>query len=770
MDQKELHLLEDRCIQENPPACTATCPVHVDVRSFVAEMARGNFDGALAIFRKTIPFAGIVGRLCDHPCQVACKRGEVGDPIAIAALERACVRFAKVKADKTFVPPRKDQRVAVVGGGLSGLTAAFDLVGKGYGVTVFEAQDRLGGKLWQFADDLIPGQVIVEEISVLEKQGVLFRLGTAVGKDISLAELDFDAVYLGLGEQFTGLEGLKADDRGRVEIDPVTFATASRGVFAGGSMLTGCPSVIGSVSQGRRAAVSIDRYLQGASLTASRDKEGSYSTRLFTSTKGVESLPVIRPIDPRTGYTREEAVLEAERCLRCQCLECVKVCEYLSSYRGYPKRYIREIYNNEAIVKGQHLTNALINSCSLCGLCATVCPNDLDMGQVCKAARAGMVQRDKMPPSAHDFALRDMEFSNGDQFTLFRNEPGMRTSNHLFFPGCQLSGSAPEYVLKAYAYLRENLTKGVGLGLGCCGAPADWSGRADLFREGLHNIIEQWLAMGKPRVITACSSCYAIFKRELPEVDVISLWEVYDRLGLPEGTPTYDGYRVAVHDACATRHEAGLQDHVRRLLGRLGCRVEELEYGRALTECCGFGGLMAAANPGLARKVCDRRAAESETGYVAYCAMCRDRLASRGKPALHILDLIYGREIDGLAARKDPGYSQRHENRARLKERFLKEIWGEKVTDPTCSVKLIFAADIKEIMEERLILVEDVQKVVEYAESTGNKLVSQDTGRFLAYFTPVAVTYWVEYAPVGDGFQVYNTYSHRMRIGGDVRT
>ncbi|HUW66130.1 MAG TPA: 4Fe-4S dicluster domain-containing protein [Spirochaetia bacterium] len=771
MDQKELRLLEDRCIQENPPACTATCPVHVDVRSFLAEMARGNIDGAYAVYRKTIPFAGIVGRVCDHPCQAACKRGEAGGTIAIAALERACVQLAAPKTAKVPALQKKDQCVAVAGGGLSGLVAAFDLAAKGYGVTVFEAEGRLGGRLWHLGEDVLPGQVILEETASLERLGVRLQLGTAVGRDVSLPELDFDAVYLGLGETVKGLESLELDDRGRVAIDPLTFATSFRGVFAGGSMLTGETvfSIIGSVSHGRRAAVSIDRYVQGASLTASRDREGPYVTRLFTSIQGVEPLPVVSPRNPEQGYTREEAVSEAQRCLQCQCLECVKACEYLASYRGYPKRYIREIYNNESMVKGQHTANGLINSCSLCGLCAEVCPNGLDMGEVCKTARGSMVQKGKMPPSVHDFALRDMEFSNGNKFALVKAEPGQHSCAHLFFPGCQLSGSSPEYVAKAYAYLREGLTGRVGLGLRCCGAPAEWAGRSDLFREGLYEIRHQWHELGQPRIITACSSCYAVFKQNLPGVDIVSLWEIYDQIGLPEGTLTHDGYRVAVHDACATRHESHIQASVRHVLERLGCRVEELAYGRGMTECCGFGGLMSFANPGLAAKVIDRRAGESGTDYVAYCAMCRDRLASRGKPALHILDLIYGRATESLALRPDPGYSQRHENRARLKARLLKEVWGEKVADPTGfeNVKLEISGEIKTVMENRLILVEDVQKVIEYAERTGNKLVNQD--RFLAYFKPVSVTYWVEYAPAEEGFRVYNAYSHRMEIAGEVQ-
>ena len=96
-----------------------------------------------------------------------------------------------------------------------------------------------------------------------------------------------------------------------------------------------------------------------------------------------------------------------------------------------------------------------------------------------------------MPPSAHDFALRDMAFSTGEKFALVRHEPGTTGSEYLFFPGCQLAGSAPEQVEAVYGYLRDRLSGGVGLALGCCGAPADWAGREALCREVIDDLIKE---------------------------------------------------------------------------------------------------------------------------------------------------------------------------------------------------------------------------------------------------------------------------------------
>ncbi|MBK9781150.1 MAG: 4Fe-4S dicluster domain-containing protein [Anaerolineales bacterium] len=89
-----------------------------------------------------------------------------------------------------------------------------------------------------------------------------------------------------------------------------------------------------------------------------------------------------------TRYNIEVAETEAARCIQCECLECVKVCPYLDHYKGYPKKYIREMYNNLAIVMGTRHSNQFINTCAMCGLCAEVCPTDVNMGEVCHEARS----------------------------------------------------------------------------------------------------------------------------------------------------------------------------------------------------------------------------------------------------------------------------------------------------------------------------------------------------------------------------------------------
>lgn len=597
--------------------------------------------------------------------------------------------------------------------------------------------------------------MIGEEVTALQKLGVEFRLGASV--DVAKLRSEFDAVLW--------TADAKAEEPD-LRVDPATLQSEWPDLFVAS---IGGLSPIAWAAEGRRAAVSIDRFLQGASLSAGREKEGPQSTRLFVSLAGIEPSATVPPADLAAGYTPQEAQGEADRCLRCECLECVKVCEYLRQFGEYPRRHARKIYNDASMLQGDHKSNLLINSCMLCDLCTTVCPEDFSMPDLCLGARQEMVERGKMPPSAHEFALEDYTWSHSDEFALSRGEPGFERSAYLFFPGCQLAGSDPLQVEALYDYLREHLPGGVGLMLDCCGAPPYWAGRQDIFEQGVADIAARWEELGCPQIIFACPTCLALLGPRLEQAKVWFLSEILEQSVPLAHSPDEREPLRALHDPCTTRQAPLVQQSMRRLLELLGQPVQELALAGELTECCGYGGLEGNANPALARDVAARRASESAAEYVTYCAMCRDRLAGVGKRTIHFLDLLFP-SGDDPAARGRPGWSQRRENRARLRERLLKKLWGEGVgtVEPWEAVELHVTGEVRARLDERRILMEDVQRVVHHAEQTGEKLCRGESDRFLASHRPRAVTFWVEYSPRGEGFEVHNAYGHRMTVRAEV--
>ena len=770
MDQQSLRELEKRCIQEEPPECVAACPIHVDARAFVDHVQKGAWERAWKVLRGTMPFPGILGRICDGPCLARCKRGQAGEPIQIHRLEAACVAHPAPR-HRVMPLPSKGLSVAVAGSGLSSLTVAWDLSRKGYAVTLFEPGDQIGQTLILLAPETLTHEIVEGETAILEPLKVVVKTNVRIdSKDFINDCLDhFDVLYLGLDAVAGDAWNLDRDAGGEIAVTPKQQSTGMDRVFAGGIKGDASVSPVWRCAQGRWAATSMDRMLQKVSMTVGREKEGPHATQLFTS---LDNVAQAARIVPKVGdrYSDEEAQQEAGRCLACECLECVKVCRYLESFGGYPKTYAREIYNNAAIVMGERKANRLINSCSLCGLCEAVCPNDFAMQDLCLEARRDMVARGKMPPSAHDFALQDLAFANSDRFALARHAPGTTASSHLFFPGCQLCASSPRQVTQVYNYLREKMTGGVALMLGCCGAPAHWAGQEALFSEELARWEAQWIGLGHPKPIMACSTCLRVFTEHLPEAGAVSFWEVLETTGIPDRDVGLPNGPLAVHDPCTTRDVPAVQDAVRRLLAQTGVPIEELPLGREKTECCGFGGLMQAANPELSREVADRRGKLSGSDFVAYCAMCRDNLAAVGKRTLHLLDLLFpDPKVADPAGRPRPGWSLRRENRLRLRAELCRSLWDEKPADDRDdheTIELLMDTDVEALLDSRRILEEDIRRVIAHAQSDGSRFRHKESGHFLAVFRPYHATFWVEYTPGGGGFRVHNAYAHRMEVLG----
>lgn len=200
--------------------CKAACPVHIDVPGYLRLIARRKADEAHAVVREKVPFPGVLGRVCIHPCEQACRRAEVNEPIAICALKRyAADRQKGLWKDQSKVSNDTGKKVAVIGAGPAGLTASYYLRKQGHAVTLFESSSQAGGMLrYGIPEYRLPRTVLDNEIEEILNLGVDFRPNQSLGRDFSLDRLindGFHAAFISTGARRSrriALEGGNTSD------------------------------------------------------------------------------------------------------------------------------------------------------------------------------------------------------------------------------------------------------------------------------------------------------------------------------------------------------------------------------------------------------------------------------------------------------------------------------------------------------------------------------------------------------------------------------
>ncbi len=197
-----------RCIQCPKPTCIQGCPVNIDIKGFITQIAEGDFLGAVKTIKQDNALPAICGRVCpqEEQCEVACVVGKKNAPVAIGHLERFVADYereiGKIELPKVADPTGK--KIAIVGSGPAGLSCAKDLIQLGHQVTVFEALHELGGVLiYGIPEFRLPKSIVKQEIDGLSKMGVKFKTDSVVGRTVTVDELmndeDFDAVFIGVG-------------------------------------------------------------------------------------------------------------------------------------------------------------------------------------------------------------------------------------------------------------------------------------------------------------------------------------------------------------------------------------------------------------------------------------------------------------------------------------------------------------------------------------------------------------------------------------------
>lgn len=715
------------CLHGKKAPCALGCPFGLDVRELLQKLQRGSFGPAYNMLRTATVFPGLVCRLCPAPCERSCA-GSLGRArLSIRKLEQSAVTFNRRRDPPRMGLPPQKQRVAVVGSGLGAAACALRLAERSYPVTVFCPEERLCASL----ADVLPREVIEEELALQFMYAPCEMVFSSDGGDVSALGEAYDAVYLADRREETPADGrLFFHPHGEDPLEQL-----QDGILAFGDILW---------------------FLQ----TGGRRQEET-----------PEAIPEVRfafrdvppPVTPENGesFSRAEARAEAMRCQKCECSRCLDVCVLLRQCGMTPINLSRGVGTSVNLFEETQGHEAMreIASCSNCGLCGTVCPVGLDIGKMLLSARAALRKRGSLPPAHHEYWLRDFAFANSPEASL-RILPQGGRCRYLFFPGCQAGGSDGRYVTMTYARLRE-LWPDTGLDLRCCGASALWAGDRESFRETLRAFQKRWEAMGKPTVITVCPSCTRIFREYLEEIPVTTVYQLPEFI---ERAPVARMTReMAVFDPCAGRDDPAMRQAVRSLA--VQCRVipGELDYAGDHAQCCSWGGHGYVSNPLYAETQARERAQADPRPYLCYCTNCRDIFAARGKEAVHALDLLLG--INGGAPREAPTLSQRRVNRRRLRNQMiatydLPDVPAKEGLD----MPLYPTPEAARKMNDRMILEEELSRVIRECEEEDRYLLDADTGYRICHRKLGYVTYWVEYAWEEGKCVVRNAYSHRMVI------
>jgi NADPH-dependent glutamate synthase beta subunit-like oxidoreductase len=662
----------ERCRGEGPANCEARCPLRVDAHLYVQLARAGRYREALHTIRERLPFPGILGYVCTHPCELHCKRLELDRAIRIRDIKRFLAEAEEGEPEHILTTaPARGQRAAIVGAGPAGLIAAHDLRRAGFEVNLFERESEIGGCLrYRIPAWRLPRPVLERDLGIIAALGINTRTGVELGSDVSLAELrtGHDVVLLmpgfagGQALLGAGVDGLRASVRDTIWAGPSGCETGVDGLFAAGDAISGPSSVIDAMALGRRAAESARRYADGDS--AGGPGESIRAPKLLwelgideDERRRRERTPFM--LEPAAEPLGENDVRgEGERCLDCTCDRCVRACEFLQTHCSSPRDLARRV------TAGVEESLEIVYSCNVCGLCANLCPVGLDTGSLMLASRREAVRRGIAPLPQHRQVRRELRAGVSRIFSLAAGAPGRRRARRLFFTGCELPATSPRQTRDLYRHLLDQDPR-IGVLMYCCGVPAEILGLEDEGEHAREQIRRAMDELGAEELIVACPQCQEVLDERFPDVRISSVWELLAETWDP--IQRYDTLRLAVHDPCRSRRNPEVHAAIRTLVRTCGIDIVETEFSHERTRCCGAGGKIESVDPELYRKVASRAAGEANLPMVTYCTGCRGALRDAGRQTLHILDLLMSPDPEGKVLDPEPGIVMRLVNRSRSK-------------------------------------------------------------------------------------------------------
>lgn len=362
--------------------CQVGCAAHMDIPLMIRQIEAGQLADAIATVKRDIALPAVLGRICPAPCENVCRRAKHDQAVSICLLKRY-VADVDLQSDTPYQPScaeTKGKHVAIIGAGPAGLAAAYYLRRDGFDCTIFDNHDEPGGMLrYGVPEEELPRGVLAAEITLIQRLGVQFRLGTRVGEAISMDALkqQFDAVFVATGALQPGqAESLQLEATGdRIKVGAETYATNIPGVFAGGDIVRKRKMAVRAVADGKEAARSIACFLMGTTLP-----KPIFNSRMGKLLDGemaiflesTDGRPRREPTGQAGGLTDEEACQESLRCLHCDCRkpEACLLRQYAQAYGAKQNRY--KSARRAFVQQGQHPDIIYEpGKCIDCGICIT---------------------------------------------------------------------------------------------------------------------------------------------------------------------------------------------------------------------------------------------------------------------------------------------------------------------------------------------------------------------------------------------------------------
>ena len=310
--------------------CERGCPANMNIPLMIRQIAAGQFKDAIRTIKNDIPFPAVLGRICPAPCEKVCRREQADGAVSICLLKRF-VADLDLQSENPYQPTCRQaigKKIAIVGGGPCGLSAAYYLKRAGIDCVVFDHHENPGGSLCYGDIDrsILPLEVVEKEIAQIMKIGVEFQGNIQVGRDVSMDQLQkqYDAILLAVGELDRGMSDsydIETKDN-KIKVVRPEYATSRRAVFAAGGCVGSRNLMIRSVADGKEAANAIQSCLSGQALVKKEynhqmGRLEEQEMKLF-----LKQTPGHERIEPKSqleGLDEAEAQSESLRCLHCDC-------------------------------------------------------------------------------------------------------------------------------------------------------------------------------------------------------------------------------------------------------------------------------------------------------------------------------------------------------------------------------------------------------------------------------------------------------------------